>query len=513
MDELTTAPAFGKDIDNLDALLDEMEEGAAALETKAGISAPHNKAWPRSSPAGGDDVKAAVVAIGKEVLRQGQVIDRVAATAGATPSTSREAHERKMRAWNIYQEMLARKGQHSHQRDPLTRDALGRLDDIIDRMGAVEKRMRFAEVKADRPPGLASRYPGAGGQRRGGYLSAPMSLYQKAVRHHLLTGSELFHGQSLHDLKRAAYKAMHTEDSTAGGYLLLPERDTSPLATFLRVLSPMRQRATVRQILSDELEQATVSSVNGAYWSGERQDVQETSTPTVGLDKTPTMELRDNPKLTEKLLDDADFDIEAWLTEEIGTNFAEKESDAWFNGNGIIQPRGLLTYEFVAPANWAHGKFRYLPTGVSGGFLPTAPTSSPPTMPDSVLIDAIQALKQMHRQNASWLMNSASVGVVRKLRDDRGMPLWQANLVAGQPPTLLGYAIDEDEFMPDIGADTYAIGFGDWRRTYQIVDRLGIRVLRNPYKEPGWVHYNTRKRVGGAVRYFDAAIFLKFGTS
>ena len=134
-------------------------------------------------------------------------------------------------------------------------------------------------------------------------------------------------------------------------------------------------------------------------------------------------------------------------------------------------------------------------------------------MPDNILIDVVQTLKAGHRKNATWLMNRSTAGVIRKMRDERGLPLWQPSTQAGQPAALLGHAVDEDEFMPDIGADTMSIGFGDWKRTYQILDRIGVRVLRDPYTKKGFVKFFTTKRVGGAVRYFDAAVFLKFGTS
>jgi HK97 family phage major capsid protein len=252
-------------------------------------------------------------------------------------------------------------------------------------------------------------------------------------------------------------------------------------------------------------EQLTRTGTAEGGWVGEREDREETDAPTLGLDSFPLMELYSEPIITQKLLDDSELDVEAWLAGEVGETFGVLESDAWFNGSGMNQPRGLLTYPFVVPASWAHGKFRYIATGVSGDFAASKP--------DNKLIDLQTQIKKVYRVNAQWLANRTTLGAIRKLKDGEDRPLWQPSTQAGQPDMLLGHAISESEDMPNMGADTYALAFGDWRRTYLILDRLGVTVLRNPFKKMGWVSFHTRKRVGGGVQNFDAAAFLKFGTS
>jgi HK97 family phage major capsid protein len=523
MHQLNTAPAFGGD--NLDAILDEMERGAAALETKtlgARRGQPRRGAQP---PAGGDDVKQAVIEIGKEVLRQGQVIDGMAraSKAAATPrtpvaparrapltrepadpTTLRDAHERKLRAYELYKQINDRRlGKGRRAGDPLDLDQLRRMDVVIDRLGDLEKRISAAEVKRDRPPGLGAGLPGlprTAGMRKMAELAE--QKMRKAVIHYMRTGEETFEGEHLRAIQK---KALHTELNPEGGYLVLPEHERSPLRTFLTELSMMRQRALVREISTSELVQPMRTGGAQAGWTAERTDPRpETSTPTLGLDKYATMELYAMPAATQIMLDDAIIDIEAWLAEEIAEAFDLQESDAWFNGNGTTQPRGLMTYPFVTPANWVHGSFRFRVTGAASNFAATNPGDA--------LINQMQELKSGHRKNASWLMTRATVGEVRKFKDTTGQYLWQPSLVAGQPPTLLAYPVDEDEFMPDIGTDTFPVGFGDWRKTYIIVDRIGVRVLRNPYRRPGFVEFYTTKRVGGGVQNFDAAIFLKCST-
>jgi HK97 family phage major capsid protein len=485
--------------DNLDDVLNEMEGGAEALETKT---------LRRPAPARGDTLKATVVEIGREVIAQGNMIRRMAQRQPGDPADLKSAHERKMRAWDAYQDLIRRKGRH--RTDPLTTASLGRLDGVLDRMGALERRLSIAEVKRDRPPGF--------GGRRGGGVSGRNAVgahYKAAVLHWMRTGQETFKGEALPDIQRRAMamKALSTELNPDGGYVVLSQRNANPLDSHLIELSMMRQRATVQAVTGGELVQAVNTRGIASGWTAERAPRSETAAPTFAENRHTPFELYAEPAATQSLLDDAAIDIESWLSGEIAIEFAAQESQAFMTGIGGTQPRGLLSYDFVTDhSTWEHGKFRLVETGVSAGFLPLAPTGSPPTTPDSVLYDVVYSLKAGHRQNATWLLNRSTIGVIRKFKDANGLPLWQPSTQMGQPAQLLGFGVDEDEYMPDIGADTVAIGFGDWKRTYLIIDRMGVRVLRDPYTQKPLILFYTTKRVGGGVQYFDAAIFLRFGT-
>jgi HK97 family phage major capsid protein len=102
---------------------------------------------------------------------------------------------------------------------------------------------------------------------------------------------------------------------------------------------------------------------------------------------------------------------------------------------------------------------------------------------------------------------------MRQLKDGDGRYVWAPGSQPGQPPTLFGYPVTEMESMPDIAADSYSIAFGDFTKGYLIVDRAGIRVLRDPFTAKPYVLFYTTKRVGGGVQNFDAIKLLKFGTA
>jgi HK97 family phage major capsid protein len=151
------------------------------------------------------------------------------------------------------------------------------------------------------------------------------------------------------------------------------------------------------------------------------------------------------------------------------------------------------------------GKLGYVATGVDGA-LPASDASD-------VLIDTIYALKAGYRQNAGWVMNRKTQAAIRKLKDADGNYLWQPPASPGSRAMLMGFPLVEAEDMPDIASNATAIAFGDFGRGYLVVDRTGVRVLRDPYSAKPYVLFYTTKRVGGGVQDFDAIKLLKFGVS
>ena len=164
--------------------------------------------------------------------------------------------------------------------------------------------------------------------------------------------------------------------------------------------------------------------------------------------------------------------------------------------------RAFSASDTVDDAAWTWGKLGYVNTGAAGAF--------PAANPSDVLIDLVYALKSGYRQNAAFVMNRKTQSAIRKFKDAHGQYLWQPPAAAGQPATLLGFAVAEAEDMPNIAAGALALAFGDFRRGYLVVDRAGVRVLRDPYSAKPYVLFYTTKRVGGGVQDFDAIKLLKF---
>jgi len=269
--------------------------------------------------------------------------------------------------------------------------------------------------------------------------------------------------------------------------------------------SPIRSVAGIQTVSSSVYKKPFAITGPVAGWANETDLRTETASPTLAELQFPTMELYAMPAATSQLLDDAAVDIDAWIASEVEQAFAEQESAAFVNGDGVNKPSGFLTGPSVAEASWSWGNLGYVNTGADGSFA-TGEESD-------VLVDTIYALKAGYRQNASWVMNRSTQAEVRKLKDADGNYLWQPPAIAGQPANLMGFPVVEAEDMPDIASDATAISFGDFQRGYLIVDRAGIRVLRDPYSAKPYVLFYTTKRVGGGVQDYDAIKLVKFGTA
>jgi len=305
-------------------------------------------------------------------------------------------------------------------------------------------------------------------------------------------------------LDRLEAKSLSVGTAADGGYVAPAELERA-VTMRLAQISPIRAIAGNRQVSSSVFNKPYSPVGATVGWVAETGARAQTTTQTLQQLAFPTMELYAMPAATQALLDDAAIDVEAWIAEEVQQAFAEQEGAAFVTGDGVSKPKGFMAYGRVENSSWAWGSLGYVATGVAGG-LPTA-------NPSDKLVDLVYALKAGHRQNATWVMNRKTQGEIRKLKDAQGHYLWQPPAVAGSPATLMNFPVVEAEDMPAIATDACPIAFGDFRRGYLVVDRLGVRVLRDPYSAKPYVLFYTTKRVGGGVQDFDAIKLMKFGTA
>jgi len=292
-----------------------------------------------------------------------------------------------------------------------------------------------------------------------------------------------------------------------GGYLAPPTLDTT-ISRILGQTVAMRRLSQVMSISTGSYIKHKSMGGAGAGWVGESDTGSargETSTPRLVRMEFTVGEQYAEPYATQVSLDDMTINVEEWLGSEVSITFAEMEGSAFIIGDGVKKPRGLLSYPTVDNSSYAWGSIGFVKSGNASAFVAAGTTAGP----GDCLIDLIHALKAGYRVGSSWLMNDMTLARVRKFRDAEGNYLWQPSLLVGQPSTLLGYAVDTDDNMPDVGADAFPIAFGDFRQAYLIVDRIGVRVLRNPFKVNGLVAFYTTRRVGGGVQNFEAVKLLK----
>lgn len=356
--------------------------------------------------------------------------------------------------------------------------------DIETKLQQTEERMTML----DRKTLTAARTPLAGATDAG----AP---HQKAFNAYVRSGDD----DGLRGLELEG-KALSTAVNSDGGYLVDPQ--TSDIVkSVLNTTASIRAIASVVNVEATSYDVLVDHSDVGAGWATEASTIGESDTPQIDRITVQLHELSALPKASQRLLDDAAFDIEGWLAGRIADKFARAEAGAFINGDGIDKPKGFLAHSTVDNDVWAWGNLGYVPTGSAGEVTPDA------------IVDVVYALGAQYRANASFVMNSKTAGLVRKLKDMDGRFLWSDGLAAGEPARLMGYPVLIAEDMPDAAADALAIAFGDFQAGYTIAERPDLRILRDPFSAKPHVLFYATKRVGGDVSDFAAIKLLKFGTA
>lgn len=366
------------------------------------------------------------------------------------------------------------------------------IDAVKSQVAALETRLTEVETKANRPGGgftIASKD------------ASPLKAEVKRLAQFFETGEGLDR------------KGITSTGTGAAGGFALPEVIDGTILDQLRNISPIRQIAQVVQTTSSDYKKLVGVGGVGTAWNAETTDRSaETASPQMAEVAPTHGELWAKPEISQWALDDLIINPEAWLQANVTETFAQAEGAAFVSGDGSNKPTGFLAGPapvVTADAARTFGTLQYVPSGAAGAFI--AATAS--VSPADCLINMIYTLKAGYRVNGRWVMNSQTAGTVRKFKDLEGRFLWTDPLAEGQPALLLGYPVTIAEDMPDIGANTFPIAFGDFQRGYIIADRVGIRIIRDEVTKPGFVRYLIGKRVGGKILDSNAIKLLKMAAT
>ena len=330
---------------------------------------------------------------------------------------------------------------------------------------------------------------------------APRSSVQ--LQHKAAFDGYIRKGES-HALAALEQKALSIGSNPDGGYLVPPEVEQA-VSLAVRDISPIRAAATVREVSANVYTKPFSTTGFAAGWAAETAARPQTANTALANLAFPTFEIYAMPAATTALLDDSIVNIDQWVADEVKTTFAQQEGTAFVTGDGTTKPKGFLAYTNVAQSSWTWGNIGYVATGVAGAL--------PATAPSDKLIDLVYTLKAQYRPNARFAMSRSTQAVLRKLKDTTNNYLWQPAIQPGAAPQFMGFPVLESEDMPTIGTDSLSLAFGDFKAGYLVVDRVGMRILRDPYSAKPYVLFYTTKRVGGGVQDFDAIKLLKFGVS
>lgn len=362
----------------------------------------------------------------------------------------------------------AMRSEHAEQIEALRK---GQADVVkaekVDRINADVERLQAAIDRLNVQAAAAS--VGAGGRRGVGDPE-----YTDGFRAHMRRG----------DVQASLNKGTAPE----GGFLAPVEWDRT-ITDRLVVLSPMRQLAAQMTISTAGFSKLFNLGGTTSGWVGEQTARPNTNTGTFAQLSYATGELYANPAATQQMLDDAQIDLESWLAGEVESEFALREGLAFFAGDGVNKPTGILTYVTGGANASVHpfGAIQLIASGLAAALSADA------------IVSLIYSLPQEYQAAARFALNRNTARIIRLLKDGQGNYLWQPSFVAGQPSTVAGYPLTEAAAMPDVAANAVPILFGDFKRTYVVIDRTGVRVLRDPFTNKPFVSFYTTKRVGGGL--------------
>lgn len=308
--------------------------------------------------------------------------------------------------------------------------------------------------------------------------------------------------------KAIEQKALNISASGDGGFAV-PKVIDGMIDSLVVNISPIRSIAAVQQISTSDYHKLINVRGTASGWVGEQAARPATGTPTL-VDIAPPMgELYANPQVTQQMLDDVFFNAETWLAGEVSTEFARAEGAAFITGSGVNQPRGFLSGNApvaTGDATRAFGTLEFVGTGASGAFKTLTGTVNP--VDD--LYTLIGKLKAGYRAGSSWVMNKNTLFTIAAFKDFQGRYVFSPTSAPGVADAVLGYPVVEAEDMPSMAANSFSVAFGNFKLGYLVVDRIGTRVIRDPFSNKPYIGFYTTKRVGGALTNSEAIKLLKF---
>lgn len=396
---------------------------------------------------------------------------------------------------------------------------LGKVSEDMDRLAEVKAQVDELLVKLARPGGLAgdpksaellaAEVKGFNDALRADYQAKGRVVASAVSAEHYQQYKSAFASLVRHgDLERLSSderKALSAGSDPDGG-LLMPTPMVGRMVARVYEKSVLRQLATVQTLSSDSLEGLVDNDETGGGWVAETAARDETPTPKLGKYRIETHEIYAEPRVTQKLLDDAAVDIEGWLANKVGDKFARIEGLAGWRGNGVGKWRGIADYPTAVTGDdtRAWGVIQHVNSGAAGAFH---------TDKADPLQKILGEFRDEYLQNANWVMRREVRTLIRLLKEattDRY--LWEPALQAAQPDRLMGYPVRVDQYLPALATGSLSLAFGDFREAYTIVDRLGVRTLRDPYTAKPFVKFYSTRRSGGGVVNFEAVKFVRFGT-
>ncbi|WMJ86759.1 phage major capsid protein [Anaerocolumna sp. MB42-C2] len=304
-------------------------------------------------------------------------------------------------------------------------------------------------------------------------------------------GTEEKTGRASNDYKKAFWNAMRSQKpkyevldalqigtDSEGGYLV-PDEFERTLVEALEDENIFRSLANVINTSSGDRKIPVVATKGTASWVDEEGIIPE-SDDSFGQVSIGAYKLATLIKVSEELLNDSVFNLEAYITREFARRIGNKEEEAFFTGDGTGKPTGILA--------------------ATGGAQVGVTAAAAAAVTIDEVLDLFYSLKAPYRNRAVFVLNDATIKAIRKLKDGNGQYLWQPSLQAGTPDTILNRPLRTSAYMPVLAASAKSIVFGDFSY-YWVADRQGraFKRLNELYATTGQVGFLATQRVDGKL--------------
>lgn len=390
-----------------------------------------------------------------------------------TMSKILELREKRAKAWDAAKQFLdAKRGADGmlSEEDTATYDKMEQ--DVMNLGKEIERLERQAAIDAELSKATSTPLTGKPGAKMG------KDEKEKTGRASDEYKCSFWNAMRVKAPMPSVLNALQEGTDSEGGYLV-PDEFERTLVEALEEENVFRTLAHVIRTSSGDRKIPVVASKGSASWVDEEGAYQESddafSQVSIGAYKLGTM-----IKVSEELLADSVFDLEAYISKEFARRIGSREEESFFNGDGKGKPLGILA--------------------AAGGAEVGVTAASATAITADEVIDLFYSLKAPYRKNAVWLLNDATVKQIRKLKDSTGQYLWQPSLVAGTPDTILGRPVKTSAFMPTAAAGAKTIAFGDFKY-YWIADRQGrtFKKLSELFAATGQVGFMGTQRVDGKL--------------
>lgn len=364
-------------------------------------------------------------------------------------------------------------------------DLQAKLDLINSDLNKFSSTLAEIEKKAGRPNSQSD-------------MTQEQEEHKKAFNMFLRKGND----SGLHEIQK---KAMNSISDPDGGYLVLPEMDMM-IDRVAPTISSMFRLANVVTIGTNQWKKLVKTSGLAMRRVDDGATGGETDNPNYAEIKIDVFTAEVEPWVYNETLEDSFVNLEADLAAEAAIGFSEGAGVEFISGNGVGKSRGITAYNNVANSSYAWGSVGYIASGAAGAFAASAPSDK--------IIQLQHSLKAQYRPGAVFLTNDTTLGVMRQMKDGSGSYyLWNPDPAAGFGGRFLGSPVEIDDNMANIGAGTYSLAYGNFKRGYTIVNRAGTTIIRDNITAKGKTKFNFRRRFGAGITNYEAIKLMKFATS